>query len=130
MQKTKVDATLAAAEEEHAGSDPERAGLIKTARFFKSSWLELAESLTKVRRSAAWKRWGFESFEQYTKLELHLRPETVGQSSRAPTAFSRSERPRSCHATGLPPPSRRTRRSTSCAAPKRPRTRPRTWSSS
>jgi hypothetical protein len=97
MQKTKVDATLAAAEEEHAESDPERAGLIKTARFFKSSWLELAESLTKVRRSAAWKRWGFESFEQYTKLELHLRPETVDKltgsysflQKRAPEVLSR-----------------------------------------
>jgi len=75
--KTKTDATLAAAEEAHAQRDPERAEMIKTARLFKSSWLELAEALTKIRRSATWKRWGFETFEQYTKLELHLRPETV-----------------------------------------------------
>ncbi len=77
MTRTKVDATLEAAEHEHAERDPERAELIKTARLFKSSWIELAESLTRVRRGAAWKRWGFESFEQYTKLDLHLRPETV-----------------------------------------------------
>ncbi|MCI4370410.1 MAG: hypothetical protein L3J81_03665, partial [Thermoplasmata archaeon] len=77
MTKTKVDAELEAAQEAHADRDPERAAMIKTARLFKSSWLELAESLTRVRRSAMWKRWSFESFEQYTKLELHLRPETV-----------------------------------------------------
>jgi hypothetical protein len=77
MTTTKTDATLAAAEEAHAKNDPERAAMIKTARLFKSSWLELAEALSKTRRSATWRRWGFESFEQYTKLELHLRPETV-----------------------------------------------------
>jgi hypothetical protein len=77
MTTTKTDATLAAAEEAHALKDPERAAMIKTARMFKSSWLELAESLSKIRRAATWKRWGFESFEQYTKLELHLRAETV-----------------------------------------------------
>jgi hypothetical protein len=77
MTKTKTDSALAAAEEEHAERDPERAEMIKTARLFKSSWLELAEALTKNRRAATWRRWGFESFEQYTKLELHLRPETV-----------------------------------------------------
>jgi hypothetical protein len=77
MSKTKIDATMAAAEEAQAERDPERAEMIKTARLFKSSWLELAEALTKIRRAATWKRWGFESFEQYTKLELHLRPETV-----------------------------------------------------
>jgi hypothetical protein len=77
MMKTKTDAALAAAEEAHAERDPERAEMIKTARLFKSSWLELAEALTRNRRAGAWRRWGFESFEQYTKLELHLRPETV-----------------------------------------------------
>jgi hypothetical protein len=77
MTKTKIDAALAAAEETHAARDPERAEMIKTARLFKSSWLELAEALSRNRRAGAWRRWGFESFEQYAKLELHLRPETV-----------------------------------------------------
>ncbi len=77
MSKTKTDAALEAAQEAHAARDPERAEMIKTARLFKSSWLELAAALSRVRRAATWKRWGFESFEQYTKLELHLRPETV-----------------------------------------------------
>jgi hypothetical protein len=76
MTTTKTDEALAAAEEAH-GSDPERAAMIKTARLFKSSWLELAAALSRVRRAASWRKWGFESFEQYTKIELHLRPETV-----------------------------------------------------
>jgi hypothetical protein len=77
MTTTKTDAALAAAEEAHQERDPERAAMIKTARLFKSSWLELAAALSRVRRAGSWKRWGFDSFEQYTKLELHLRPETV-----------------------------------------------------
>jgi len=77
MTTTKTDAKLAAAEEAHATDDPERARMIKAARLFKSSWVELAEALTRVRRAATWRHWGFESFEQYSKLELHLRPETV-----------------------------------------------------
>jgi hypothetical protein len=77
MTRTKIEAKLEAAEQAHAVEDPERAAMIKTARLFKSSWIELAEALSRIRRGATWKRWGFESFEQYTKLELHLRPETV-----------------------------------------------------
>jgi hypothetical protein len=76
MKPTKVDAALAAAQEEHA-NDPERAELLARARRFKSSWLELAESLTAAKRSGVWTRWGFESFEDYARVELHLRPETV-----------------------------------------------------
>jgi len=97
MTKTKVDAELAAAEEAHADSDPERANVIRTARVFKSSWIELAEALTRTRRSGGWKRWGFGSFEEYTKSELHLRPETVEKltgsfvflQKRAPDVLSR-----------------------------------------
>jgi hypothetical protein len=76
MPRTKVDATLAAAEESHQ-DDPERAELIRRARRFKASWIELAEALSQARRSSDFKRWGFASFEDYTRQELHLRPETV-----------------------------------------------------
>ena len=76
MQRTKVDAALEALAEEHA-DDPERARLLERARRFKASWLELAEALTDARRHGQWKRWGFDSFEDYAKTELHLRPETV-----------------------------------------------------
>jgi hypothetical protein len=76
MQQTKVDAALEALAEEHS-DDPDRVELLHRARRFKASWLELAEALTDARRHGHWRRWGFASFEEYTKGELHLRPETV-----------------------------------------------------
>ena len=93
---TKIDATLAAAEEEFA-DDPERAELVRRARVFKSSWLELAKALTEVRRSGRWKDWGYGSLEEYAKSELHLRQETVDKLTgsyaflqrRAPEVLSR-----------------------------------------
>ena len=65
VRATKTDAALAAAAEAHA-DDPERAELLHCARRFKSSWLELGEALTSVRKSGAWKRWGYE--ECFVKL--------------------------------------------------------------
>jgi hypothetical protein len=74
--RTKTDAMMAAAEHE-VSSDPERAELIRRARRFKASWLELAEALTRVKRTGQWQAWGFKTFEQYAKKELYLRPDTV-----------------------------------------------------
>jgi hypothetical protein len=76
MRPTKTDAELAAAEREHA-DDPERALVLSRARTFKNSWLELAEALTLTRKNGSWRRWGYDSFEAYTKTELHLRQDTV-----------------------------------------------------
>jgi hypothetical protein len=76
MTSTKIDATLAALEETFA-SDPERAELLRRARQFKSSWIELAQGLTEARKNGHWKNWGHETFEDYTRKELHLRQETV-----------------------------------------------------
>ena len=74
--KTKVEAELEAAEGAHA-NDPPRAELLRRARAFKTSWIELAEGLTDARRHGDWQRWGYPSFEAYCKTELHLRMETV-----------------------------------------------------
>lgn len=74
--RTKVDQALQAAAEEHS-DDPERVELLHRARRFKASWIELAEGLTAARRHGSWKRWGYASFEEYAKSELHLRAETV-----------------------------------------------------
>jgi hypothetical protein len=76
MARTKTEEALEAAERTHA-DDPERADLLARARRFKASWLELAEALSAVRRSGQWKQWGYASFEDYTRKELHLRQETV-----------------------------------------------------
>jgi hypothetical protein len=74
--RTKTDAALAAAEEAHH-DDPARVEVLSRARRFKSSWIELGESLSNVRRTGDFKRWGYASFEDYARLELHLRQETV-----------------------------------------------------
>jgi hypothetical protein len=76
MNPTKTDTEMADAEREHA-EDPERVQLIACARRFKSSWIELAAALTRVKRGGHWKRWGYDTFEHYAKSELHLRQETV-----------------------------------------------------
>ncbi len=76
IAKTRVEAELEAAEGAHA-NDPPRAELLRRARSFKTSWIELAEALTDARRHGDWQRWGYASFEAYYKTELHLRTETV-----------------------------------------------------
>lgn len=74
--KTKVERELEDAEARHE-DDPVRAHMLRVARNFKASWIELAESLTETRKGGAWKKWGYASFDEYAKKELHLRQETV-----------------------------------------------------
>ena len=76
MVRTRTDEVLAESEQEHA-DDPKRADMLARARRFKSSWLELGEALTELRRSGQWKHWGYDSFEDYAHKELHLRPDTA-----------------------------------------------------
>ena len=94
--RTKTDQILADQEEAHA-DDPERAETIACARRFKSSWIELGESLVRVRATVRWRDWGFDSFEAYAQKELHLKQETVEKltgsysflKKRAPEVLSR-----------------------------------------
>jgi len=96
MHRTKTEAALAEAELAHA-DDPERAELLRRARRFKASWLELGEALAGAKRSGSWKQWGYDSFEAYAKGELRLKPETVDKLTgsftflqrRAPAVLSR-----------------------------------------
>lgn len=76
MQQTNVDRALAALEEQHEG-DPERVSMLRLTRRFKSSWLELGQALSEVKRQKTFERWGHASFEAYTKTELKLRADTV-----------------------------------------------------
>lgn len=76
MEPTQVDRALAALEEQHA-NDPERVEVLRRTRRFKSSWLQLGEALSEVKRDKTWERWGHASFEIYAKVELKLRMETV-----------------------------------------------------
>jgi hypothetical protein len=88
MHRTKTEAALADAELAHA-DDPERANLLRRARSFKASWIELGEALTRVKRSGRWKEWGYDSFEAYAKNELHLKPETADKLTGSYTFLQR-----------------------------------------
>ncbi len=86
--RTKTDAALAEAESEHQ-HDPQRAELLARARRFKASWIELAEALSEVKRSARWREWGYDSFEAYAKSELHIRQETADKLTGSYTFLKR-----------------------------------------
>jgi hypothetical protein len=76
MPRTKTDDVLAAAEIHHA-HDPLRAEMIARVRRFKASWFELGEALSNIKRDEGYKKWGYASFEDYCKKELHLKGETA-----------------------------------------------------
>lgn len=60
-------------------NDPERVQVLGKARLFKRSWIELAEALTRVDAKSAWKGWGYSSFTDYCKKELHLTSNTAAK---------------------------------------------------
>ena len=59
--------------------DAQRVEVLARARTFKASWIELAEALAQVFDQRSWERWGFESFEEYCKKELHVTPGTANK---------------------------------------------------
>jgi len=59
--------------------DPVRADTLAKARAFKRTWIELAEALAKVANSNQWQGWGYDTFEEYTRKELHLKAATVAK---------------------------------------------------
>jgi hypothetical protein len=82
-------------------NDPERHGALSAARAFKRSWIELASALRGVSDDGAWERWGYKSFPDYCRIELHLKPATVGKllgsyrflESNAPQVLERRREP-------------------------------------
>ena len=51
--------------------------VLATAKQFKSSWVELGESLAKVSNSKSFSEWGFTSFEDYCSKEVRIRRQTA-----------------------------------------------------
>ena len=51
--------------------------VLLSARRFKASWVELGKLLVQVRDEALFQEWGFESFDQNTRKELHIRKATA-----------------------------------------------------
>ncbi len=62
---------------EKSGGDAQRLEVLKRTQKFKRSWVDLAEVLTKVRQSGAYKRWGFTDFYTYASEELALKKPTA-----------------------------------------------------
>ncbi len=91
MPRTKTDDVLAASEIQHS-HDPERAEMIARVRRFKASWFELGESLTEVKRHEGYKKWGYASFDDYCKKELHLKRDTADKLTGS-FAFLRNKAP-------------------------------------
>jgi len=97
-----VDEALEKAIAEHA-DDPERADLLRRARAFKSSWLELGQSLAQVRKDRSWERWGYPSFDEYVTRELHLKRETADKLT-ASFGFLRQHAPEVLERDGIGTP--------------------------
>ena len=76
VAETAVDRALADKQAALA-NDPDRANVVAAARRFKASWFELGESLSRVRREERFRGWGYSTFEDYCKKELHIRSETA-----------------------------------------------------
>ena len=62
---------------EAEGADPMRVELLRRARRFKRSWIEMAEALVEVRVSRAYEAWGYGDFFAYCAGELLLKRRTV-----------------------------------------------------
>lgn len=70
---------LEALEDELAsrGADGVRLSLVRRARHFKRSWVEMAEALHMVRQKSMYVEWGYTDFHGYCQTELLLTKSTV-----------------------------------------------------
>lgn len=59
--------------------DPEslRFKVLNSAAKFKSNWLDLGELLHNVMKSEKFHEWGYETFEEYSKVELKIKLDTA-----------------------------------------------------
>lgn len=75
----------------------ERYHVLRAARDFKASWVELGERLTETREQEKFKEWGYTSFEAYCRQELRLKGETANKLTRS-FSFLRDHNPDSLEA--------------------------------
>ncbi|MEM1030641.1 MAG: hypothetical protein AAGN82_09840 [Myxococcota bacterium] len=59
------------------GAAPLRVDLVRRARRFKRSWVEMAEALVEVRMHRSYEAWGFDDFYRYCAEELLIKRRTV-----------------------------------------------------
>lgn len=71
----------------------QRYTVLVSAIEFKRSWVQLARHLTEVRRTNAFKEWGYRTFEAYAQHELHVRKETAQKLVRSYDFLESHEKP-------------------------------------
>lgn len=71
--------SLAAIEERMTGMDTEslRFQILKNAKNFKTSWIDLGQALYSVFKDKLYKDWGFQTFDAYTSKEIGIRKNTA-----------------------------------------------------
>ena len=62
---------------QHVTDDPLRQRVLETARDFKTSWIELGQSLYSVWKDKRYKEWGFATFDAYSAKEIGIRKQTA-----------------------------------------------------
>lgn len=89
-EKTKGELAIEALMEQlDPGSDRYR--VLASARRFKSSWVELGEKLLQVQSNAAFRDWGYQSFDEYCSREVHIRRPTAEKLTQAYRFLEREE---------------------------------------
>jgi hypothetical protein len=62
---------------ERTNGDPKRIEAVRRAQNFRRSWIDLAETLNRIRNQNLYEKWGFGDFYDYCQEELTLKKATV-----------------------------------------------------
>ena len=82
VRKSQVDSDLGRRSEQVEAGSARHSALV-AARAFKGSWVRLGEALWKVQQQREYAGWGFKSFTDYCRHELHIREETARKLTRS-----------------------------------------------
>jgi hypothetical protein len=72
-----------------ATADELRVHVVRRAREFKRSWVNMAEALVEVRNRESYLDWGYEDFYSYCSLELQLKQATADKLTGSYVALKR-----------------------------------------
>lgn len=77
MPRTSRKLDALAALLERTNGDPKRIEAVRRAQSFRRSWIDLAETLCRIRNQSQYEKWGFADFYEYCQEELTLKRGTV-----------------------------------------------------
>lgn len=77
MPRTSRKLDALAALLERTNGDPKRIEAVRRAQSFRRSWIDLAETLCRIRNQSQYEKWGFTDFYEYCQDELTLKRGTV-----------------------------------------------------